>query len=68
VAKSLWNGGGSLGRSPFYNVDVEPVPLPENPAHAEIFDRPPFDTDKVFDRIKQALARLAVVTLPLSSE
>ena len=46
-----------------YGVDVEPVPLPENPTHAEIFGRPPFDTDKVFDRIKQALARLATVAL-----
>ena len=47
-----------------YGVDVEPVPLPENPSHAEIFGRPPFDTDKVFERIKQALARLATVALP----
>ena len=47
-----------------YGVDVEPVPLPENPAHAEIFGRPPFDTDKIFDRIKQALARIATVTIP----
>lgn len=57
---------GATGQ--LYNVDVEPVPLPENPAHAEIFGRPPFDTDKVFDRIKQSLARLAVVSLPPSSE
>lgn len=47
-----------------YGVDVEPVPLPENMAHAEIFGRPPFDTDNVFDRIKQALARIASVVLP----
>jgi len=47
-----------------YGVDVEPVPLPENPAHAEIFGHPPFDTDRVFDRIKQALAGIATVTLP----
>ena len=46
-----------------YAVDVEPVPLPENVAHAEIFGRPPFDTDRIFDRIKQALARLAMVVL-----
>ncbi|MDX1934256.1 MAG: hypothetical protein SFU56_16770 [Capsulimonadales bacterium] len=52
-----------------YGVDVEPVPLPDNPAHAEIFGHPPFDTDKVFDRIKQALARIAtVVILPTKSE
>lgn len=52
------------GTGQIYLVDVEPVPLPENVAHAEIFGRPPFDTDKVFDRIKQRLARLAVVALP----
>ena len=48
-----------------YGVDVECVPLPHNPAHAEIFGRPHFDTDKIFDRIKQSLARIAVIaTLP----
>ncbi|MCC6444941.1 MAG: hypothetical protein IT210_15985 [Armatimonadetes bacterium] len=47
-----------------YGVDVDPMPLPENPAHAEIFGRPPFDTDKLFDRIKQALARIATVAIP----
>lgn len=52
------------GTGKVYGVDVEPVPLPDNPAHAEIFGRPPFDTDKVFERIKQALARLATVALP----
>ncbi len=46
-----------------YGVDVEPVPLADNPSHAEIFGRPPFDTDKTFDRIKQALARIATLTL-----
>ena len=34
-----------------YVADVEPVPLPENPAHAEIFGHPEFDNDKVFRRI-----------------
>ena len=52
---------GSTGQ--VYFVDVEPVPLPNNPAHAEIFGRPPFDTDKIFDRIKQALSRLAAVSI-----
>ncbi len=52
------------GTGNVYGVDVEPVPLPENVSHAEIFGRPPFDTDKVFDRIKQSLARMAVVILP----
>jgi hypothetical protein len=50
---------GSTGQG--YRVDVEPVPLPQNRAHAEIFGRPPFDTDRIFDRIKQALARIATV-------
>ena len=61
--RSLSAAHGTTGQ--LYNV--EPVPLPENPAHAEVFGRPPFDTDKVFDRIKQALARIAVITLPPTS-
>ena len=51
------------GTGNVYGVDVEPVPLPENVSHAEIFGRPPFDTDKVFDRIKQSLARMASIVL-----
>lgn len=51
------------GTGQVYGVDVEAVPLEANPAHAEIFGRPPFDTDKVFERIKQALARIAVLAL-----
>ncbi len=47
-----------------YGVDVEPVPLPDNPSHAEIFGRPLFDTDRIFERIKQALTRIATVELP----
>lgn len=60
--RSLTATHGGTGQ--VYGVDVEPVPLPNNPSHAEIVGRPPFDTDKVFDRIKQALARLAVLTVP----
>ena len=52
------------GTGQVYGVDVDPVPVEGNPAHGEIFGRPPFDTDKVFERIKQALARLAEVTIP----
>lgn len=52
---------GSTGR--VYGVDVEPVPLTQNSAHAEIYGRPPFDTDKIFDRIKQALSQIATLTL-----
>ncbi len=55
------------GTGQVYRVDVEPVPLPGNPPHAEIFGRPPFDTDKVFERIKQALARIATIALPPDS-
>jgi hypothetical protein len=51
-----------------YGVDVEPVPLPDNVAHAEIFGRPPFDTDRIFERIKQALTRIATVVLPPGDE
>ena len=54
----------SLYRARSNGVDVEPVPLPGNRAHAEIFGCPPFDTDRLFDRIKQALARIASVALP----
>ena len=56
------------GTGAIYGVDVEPVPLPGNPAHAEIFGHPPFDTDKVFERIKQALTRIATVALPPDSK
>lgn len=51
------------GTGAVYGVDVEPAPLEENLSHAEIFGRPPFDTDKVFERIKQALARIATLTV-----
>lgn len=40
-------------------VDVEPVPLPENPAHAEIFVRPDCPTQGVFRKLCNRLARLA---------
>ena len=46
-----------------YGVDAEAVPLPENSAHAEIFGRPPFDTEKLFERIKHSLSRIAVISL-----
>ena len=59
--RSITATHGATGQT--YCVDAEPVPLPDNPAHAEIFGRPPFDTDRIFDRIKQALARLSSVIL-----
>lgn len=46
-----------------YCADVEAVPLPHNDTHAEIFGKPPFDTDKVFVRIKHSLARIAQLEL-----
>lgn len=46
-----------------YCADVEAVPLPTNATHAEIFGKPPFDTDKVFVRIKHSLARIARLEL-----
>ncbi len=46
-----------------YGIDIDPVPLSSNLAHAEIIGRPPFDTDRIFDRIKQALARISTVAL-----
>ena len=48
-----------------YEVDVQPDPikdhpeLPDNPAHARIYLRPDSDNDKLFRRLRIALARLA---------
>jgi hypothetical protein len=55
------------GTGAIFSVDVEPVPLPANASHAEIFGRPPFDTDRVFERIKQALTRIAKIALATGS-
>jgi hypothetical protein len=46
-----------------YCADVEAVPLSYNATHAEIYGKPQFDTDKVFVRIKHALARIAQLEL-----
>jgi hypothetical protein len=51
-----------------YVADVEPVPLPDNPAHAEIFGRPGFDNDKVFRRVCEALTRVIRWEIELSAE
>ncbi len=40
-------------------VDVEPVPLPNNPAHAEIYGTPEFATKGVFKKLSLALAQIA---------
>lgn len=46
-----------------YCADVEAVPIPNNAIHAELYGKPQFDTDKVFVRIKHALARIAQLEL-----
>ena len=46
-----------------YCADVEAVPFSYNTTHAEIYGKPSFDTDKVFVRIKHALARIAQLEL-----
>ena len=38
-------------------ADVEPVPVPENEAHAEIYGKPPFDNKSVFRRVCEVLTR-----------
>lgn len=40
-------------------VDVEPVPLEDNRAHAEIFGKPAIHRDKLFKRLRLSLSRLA---------
>ena len=40
-----------------YVADVEAVPLPENPAHAEIYGVPPFDNKSVFRRVCERLVQ-----------
>ncbi len=45
-------------------IDVEPVPLPQNPAHAEIFAIPDFASKGVFRKLQESLARLAPWEIP----
>ncbi len=40
-------------------VRVEPEPLPDNPAHAVIFADPQVANPRVFQKLREALARLA---------
>jgi hypothetical protein len=44
-----------------FAIDVEPVPLPDNPAHAEIYAIPGFSYNegKVFRRLRERLVQLA---------
>lgn len=49
---------GKLVEKDGYQADVEPVPLPGNPSHAEIYGRPGFDTKSAFHKMIERLARL----------
>ncbi len=42
-----------------FMVDVEPRPLQDNPAHAQIYLQPESNNDRVFRRLRISLARLA---------
>lgn len=44
-----------------FKIDVEPVPLPENPAHAEIYAIPGFEYNgtKAFRKLREHLVQLA---------
>ena len=44
-----------------FKIDVEPVPLPENFAHAEIYAIPGFENnkDKIFRKLREYLVQLA---------
>lgn len=53
--------GGEL--SVVHLLDVEPAPLVENLAHAEIVANPEIMTDSTFKRLCQLLARLAQWTI-----
>ena len=46
-----------------FTIDVEPVPLPDNPAHAEIYAIPGFEYNesKVFRRLRERLVQLAEI-------
>jgi hypothetical protein len=46
-----------------FAIDVEPAPLPDNPAHAEIYAIPGFDYNesKVFRRLRERLVQLAEI-------
>jgi hypothetical protein len=42
-----------------HNIDVEPVPLPDNEAHAEIYALPEISGGRLFERLLERLAYLA---------
>lgn len=42
-----------------HNIDVEPVPLPGNDAHAEIYAVPAISGGRLFERLLERLAYLA---------
>jgi hypothetical protein len=45
-------------------IDIEPVPLAGNPAHAEIYAIPEFASKGVFRKLQESLARLASWVIP----
>jgi hypothetical protein len=52
----------SKGNPIQFRIDIEPAPLPTNPAHAQIFSIPEFvkaDNGKTFRKLTRYLARLA---------
>lgn len=50
------SGGETAGHTVIYDIDVVPVPLPENPAHAVIKPSPAYKSGSVFKRVLEALA------------
>ncbi|SRR5216683_865136 len=60
-------GKGGVNQPPIqtFNVEVEPVPIindphePDNPAHAEIYTIPECPNSRVFKRLREQLALLA---------
>lgn len=56
---SVWQNDEQGNRVQRFFVDVESVPLPDNPAHAEIYVRPDCPTRSVFNKLCVRLARLA---------
>lgn len=45
-------------------LDVEPVPLADNPAHAEIYAMPDIESKGTYRRMLEALARIAEWAIP----
>lgn len=52
------SGEGENKKTFLYKIDVEPKPLQDNPAHAEIFATPDYATKSTFRRLCEKLSRL----------